>query len=146
MHYLKFAYILILLLQPVFNAFPDSVQSPEIIAGQGWGDVRLGASKKTIEKVLGKFHEIDPVGDVYFVDYSEEGIQLSFETKTNKVKAVFFYNKARRHEHLATFAGKTSKGVAWNSTEAEVIAAYGQPKEDYNGGFPVIWRRMVLKG
>jgi hypothetical protein len=111
-----------------------------------WGDVRLGASKKTIEKVLGNFPEIDPVGDVYFVDYSEKGIQLSFATKTNKVNAIYFYNKQRRYEHFATFAGKTSKGINWNSTEAEVIEAYGHPKEDYSGGFPVIWRRMVFEG
>jgi hypothetical protein len=99
-----------------------------------------------IEKALGKFPEIDPVGDVYFVNYSEEGIQLSFVTKTNKVNAIFFYNKQRRKEHFATFAGKTSKGIDWNSTEAEVIEAYGQPKEDYSGGFPITCRRMVFEG
>src|SRR5262245_38946747 len=115
MHHLKFAYTLILLLQPVFTASPDNIQSPEIIAGQGWGDVRLEASKKAVEKVLGKFPEIDSVGDVYFVDYPEKGIQLSFKTKTNKVNAIYFYNKQLRYEHFATFAGKTSKGIDWNS-------------------------------
>jgi hypothetical protein len=72
----KIIYTLILLLQMVFTVYPDSIQSPNIIAGHGWGDVRLGASKKAIEKALGKFPEIDPVGDVYFVNYSEVGFQL----------------------------------------------------------------------
>src|SRR5262245_15276079 len=87
-----------LLLQMVFTIYPDSIQSPDIIAGQGWGDVRLGASKKAIEKALGQFPETDPVCDAYFVNYSEEVIQLSFATKTNKVNAIFFYSKQRRKD------------------------------------------------
>ena len=146
MQCLKLIYILILTFQPVFAVYSDRYQSPDIIAGQGWGDVRLGATKKAVEKVLGKFPEVDPVGDIYFVNYSEKGIQLSFTTKTNKVNAIFFYNKQRRYDHFVSFAGKTSKDIRWNSTEAEVIEAYGKPKENYSGMFPAIWRRMVFEG
>jgi hypothetical protein len=142
----KKIYILVLLLQLIFPVFAGSNQSPDIVAGQGWGAVRLDASKRTIEKALGKFPEIDPVGDVYFVEYADQGIQLSFATKTNKVVAIFFYNKQLRKDHFSTFAGKTSKGIDWNSTEAEVIEAYGKPKEDYSGGYSVMWRRMVYDG
>jgi hypothetical protein len=39
----------------------------------------------------------------------------------------------------------TSLNLAY-TIEAEVIEAYGQPKEDYSGGFPITCRRMVFEG
>ena len=78
--------------------------------------------------------------------FGEFANSIRFAESSHKVNAIFFYNKQRRKEHFATSAGKTSKGIDWNSTEAGVIEAYGQPKEDYSGGFPITWRRMIFEG
>jgi hypothetical protein len=118
----------------------------EIVAGKGWGEITLDAPRKIVDEELGKQSEARKYGDVYFVDYAAKGIQVSFSSKGNKVQAVYFFNKQRLYRHFASFQGKTSKGINWESSAEEVIKAYGEPVKDYEGDDAGPWRRLVFEG
>lgn len=119
-----------------------------IIAGKGWGKVSLGADRKTVDKLLGKFETDGRVyGDVYFIDYLSKGVQVSFSNKTHKVQAIYFYNKQLREQHFAVFKGKTEKGINWEATLEQVLSAYGTPLNHYSGdGFAGSWHRLEYEG
>ncbi len=120
---------------------------PSIIAGRGWGKIVIGASKNKVSAALGKGKIFAKYDDVYFVDYPEKGIQISFESDKNTVYAIFFYNKQRGSKRFASFKGKTSTGIDWNSSVKDVIKAYGKPLREYEGNKDNIkWRRLVFKG
>jgi len=117
-----------------------------IVAGVGWGPVTVNAERATVEKRLGKGEGSEGseyLDGVYFREYPDFGMQVSYTHKGNKVVAIFFYNKQHRYENMATAPVKTDKGIDWNATYKEVKKAYGKPKEDYHGDN---WRRVVFKG
>jgi hypothetical protein len=118
----------------------------EIVAGKGWGKITLGAPRQIVDEELGKQPAARQYGDVYFVDYPAKGIQVSFSSKGNKVHAIYFYNKQRLYRHFASFQGKTSKGINWESSAEAVIKAYGEPVNDYEGDDGGPWRRLVFEG
>ena len=117
-----------------------------IVAGKGWGKVQVDAKRKDVEAILGKgegsegFKALD---GVYFREYPEMGVQVSYTHKEDKVVAIFFYNKQHRYENMAMSPVKTDRGIDWSATYKQVKKAYGKPKEDYGGKG---WRRVVFEG
>jgi hypothetical protein len=117
-----------------------------IVAGRGWGDVNVGAKRQSVERVLGTGEGDEGskyLDGVYFREYPQHGIQVSFTHKEDKVVAIFFYNKQHRYENLATASVKTDKGIDRSASPDQVKKAYGKPKENYSG---TGWRRMVFEG
>ena len=117
-----------------------------IVAGKGWGEVQVDAKRENVEAVLGKGEGREGskyLDGVYFREYPEMGIQVSYTHKEDRAVAIFFYNKQRRYENMATAPVKTDKGIDWSATYKEVKKAYGKPKEDYSGEG---WRRVVFEG
>ncbi len=82
----------------------DSTQ-PRIVAGEGWGAVRLGADLKAVDGSLGKGQVELKYSDVYFKDYVSKGVQASFNNATNRVVAIFFYTVSKTAKNLASFVG-----------------------------------------
>ena len=132
-----------------FGQNPEQKTEPLIVAGEGWGEVRLGAKRETVEAVLGKgvgreASPTDPtLGPVYFREYPENGVQVSYSHKEDKVEAIFFYNKQQGYEDLATAEVRTERGIDWGASPDEVKKAYGKPRKNYSGKS---WRRMVFEG
>lgn len=122
---------------------------PSIVAGRGWGEVRVGAKRERVEAVLGEGvgREADPADPslrrVYFREYPGKGVQVSYSHEGDKVEAIFFYNKQRGYEDLATAEVRTDRGIGWRASPDEVRRAYGKPKKDYRGRG---WRRMIFEG
>jgi hypothetical protein len=140
------ALIILLFSTAVFAQEAKSPQEDLIVAGKGWGNVRVDAQRKEVEKILSKGEGEEghtALEGVYFREYLDKGIQVSYTHKENKVDAVFFYNKARRYENMTTAPVKTDRQIGWNATYEEVKKAYGKPKEDYSGKG---WRRVVFEG
>ena len=83
----------------------------------------------------------------YLLNYASKGLQFSFLRSDDKVQAIIFYNKARRFEQFASFKGKTSVGIDWNSPVDQVIKTYGKPIDDISGkNSGGTYRRLVFKG
>lgn len=114
-----------------------------VVAGEGWGIVRLNATRTDIENALGKGKLRSKYNDVYFIDFEEIGVQVSFNNSDNRVKAIFFYNHQQLDENLEVFNGETDKGINWSSSEEDILRTYGKPKNDYSG---IGWRRLVFDG
>lgn len=125
----------------------ETAQENQLVAGKGLGIVSLNSTQKEIEKVLGKGQEKSKYYDVYFIDYAEKGIQISYNNNDKKAHAIFFYNKQKRYENFATPNIETDKKIDWTSTSEEVIKAYGKPEDQFkddNGGSE--WQRIVYEG
>jgi hypothetical protein len=124
----------------------DNAQ-PTIIAGEGWGALRIGATSKTVDAFLGDGQPDGKGSDVYFKDYSRKGVQVSFEKTSDTVHAIYFYNRQRGDEQFATFCGRTSNGVSWQSSVDEVKKNYGHPIAEFSGsGLGGPWQRLVFDG
>lgn len=120
--------------------------SDAIVAGVGWGTVSVNSDRTAVEERLGKGEGSEAseyLDGVYFREYPEFGIEVSYTHKGNKVVAIFFYNKQRRYEKMATAPVKTDKGVGWETTYKVLKRIYGKPKEDHHGDN---WRRVVYEG
>ena len=144
---LHIALYLLLLVGVSFAQQAKDKTRPVIVAGEGWGSVRLGAKRTDVESGLGKGENLEKYSDVYFVDYTELGLQVSFNNTDDRIHAIFFYNKQRRSEEFGFFVVETSKGIGWSSSEEEVIKAYGKPKNDFSGDDGGgTWRRLVFDG
>lgn len=118
---------------------------PILMTENGWGKVVVGAKRKVIESVLGKGeHDGRKYDDVYFVEYPQKGVQISYTNKTNKAYAIFIYYKnSTYYGDFVTPSVKTDKGITWNSSPDDIIEAYGKPPRDFSddtGGS--IWRRL----
>lgn len=138
--------ILLLAAVQIFGQSADQKSSP-IVAGKGWGNVAVGARRSEIERVLGKGKNLSKFADVYFLDFEEKGVQVSFTKSDDRAHAIFFYNGQRRDENFRAFDGITDKGITWKSSEEDVLAAYGTPKSDFGGPEPHgTWRRLVFDG
>lgn len=122
---------------------PNGNSKPIPITENGWGKVVIGADRKVIEKVLGKGHEGSKYEDVFFVEYPQKGVQISYASVSNKAYAIFFYNKQTYYGDFQTTPAATDKGITWNSSPEDVIEAYGKPPREFSdatGGS--IWRRL----
>lgn len=118
-----------------------------IVAGKGLGVISIGSGRSEVEKVIGDGENRSKYDNVYFVDYPAKGIQISYANRTDKVHAVFFYNKQARYENFEAADVKTDKGVSWTSSPKDVLKAYGKPKDhfkDDDGGRN--WQRIVFAG
>lgn len=133
-------------LNPSPNA-PCRNENQTVTVGQGWGSIQIGATRKTIEGVLGKGQEASRLSDVYFVNYPPKGIQISFRTDDDTVHAIFFYNGERTGPEVGVFCGQTEKNIGWQASANDVINAYGQPVQEFSsadGGY--VWQRLVFTG
>jgi hypothetical protein len=129
------------------SACVASPTSQKIVAGIGWGNVRLGSTVKEIQNVLGNGVEGDKFSDLYFKQYPPKGIEVSYENKSNRVHALFFYHEESLNEWQGDFCGETDKGVSWNSTVEDLRKVYGTPVKEYldqkDSG---AWGRIVYEG
>ena len=138
--------VLLLIISGLGLAQTKTETDPLIVAGRGWGDVHVGATRSAVEKVLGAGEGDEGskyLDGVYFREYPDKGVQVSFTHKENTVVAIFFYNKQHRYENLVTAPVKTDKGIDWSASPDQVKKAYGKPKANYSGSG---WRRMVFEG
>lgn len=116
---------------------------PKIIAGEGWGPVRLGAPSKAVDAFLGKGLRKSGNKDVYFKQYVPKGVEVSFDNSTDTVHAIFFYNGQRNDEQIGLFCGQTANGIGWQSSVEDVKHAYGKPTAEFSGTDSV---RLVFVG
>jgi hypothetical protein len=117
-----------------------------VVAGKGWGKIQVGASRTAVESVLGQGTGEEAnknLDGVYFREYDDKGIQVSFTNKDDKIVAIFFYNKQHRYERMAVAPVRTEKGIGWQSSYEDVKRAYGKAYGDYSQGD---WRRIVFDG
>lgn len=122
----------------------ESKIEPFLITEDGWGSVVVGAKRKAIEVVLGSGeHDGRRYGDVYFVEYPQRGVQISYTNKNDRAHAIFLYNKQTYYGDFVTPPVRTDKGITWSSSPDDVIKAYGEPPRDFAddaGG--KYWRRL----
>lgn len=140
-------FFLLLLCSFSFSQEQGDKNENNIVEGKGWGIVVINSTKKEVEKVIGKGEARSKYDDVYFIDYPNKGIQISYTNKDDKVYAIFFYNNQKRYEHFKTLDVKTDKGTSWTASPEEVINVYGNPKNHYKddeGG--KFWQRIVYEG
>lgn len=120
----------------------DEAQT-RVVAGVGWGAVRVGGNFKAVRAALGEAHLSEKFSDVHFVEYRTRGIELSVNNSDDTVHAIFFYNHQQDSGQFGVFCGHTDKGVNWKSTVEDVKGLYGQPSADFPGG---PWERLVFPG
>ena len=146
---MKIVFSLLLLLFLSVASFAQQTneqKTNDVVAGKGWGIVSLNAKKKDVEAVLGKGKDRSQYDDVYFIDYPEKGVQISYANKKDTVVTIYFYNKQKRYENFAVPSLKTDKGIDWNSSPDEVIKAYGKPKNNFKGDAGDDWQRIEYDG
>lgn len=140
-------FLMILFLSSSFAQQASEKTKPVIVAGEGWGAVRLNAKLVDVKAQLGKGRNRSEYDDVYFLDFESKGVQVSFRNTDNKVQAIFFYNGQRLDENFDVFDAGTDKGISWSSSEENVLKAYGKPKQDFGGtDSGGNWRRLVFDG
>ncbi len=103
-----------------------------IVAGFGFGAVRLGVSYKKVEASLGAGRRGSKHKDVYFVDYFAKGVQVSFASQNDTVHAIYFYNHQEDEPEFEPFCGDTEKGLNWQSSIEDAKKLYGQPLAEYS--------------
>jgi hypothetical protein len=124
----------------------DGAQS-KIVAGEGWGPVRIGAAAKAVDAFLGEAKSVRRYSNVHIKDYVTKGVQVSFENDSGTVHNVYFYNQQRDSPDFGVFCGQVDKGINWQSSVDDVKRAYGQPTAEYSGSYlGGSWRRLVFAG
>jgi hypothetical protein len=119
----------------------------EIIAGEGWGPVRIGAAYKTVGAFLGEGKSGKRYSHVHFEDYEAKGLQVSFDNDSNTVHSIYFYNGQRDDPQFTAFCGQIDKHVNWESTIDDVKKAFGKPAKEFSGtDFGGSWTRLVFDG
>ena len=104
-----------------------------IIAGKGWGEIKIGTTKNEVEEfLLSKGNVKAKYDDVYFVDYKNYGVQINYFLD-DTVNVIFLYNNMLGYEYLDEMPLKTNKKINWNSTLAQIKEAYGEPIKYYSG-------------
>lgn len=125
----------------------EDESQPTIVAGEGWGPVRIGAASKAVDAFLGDGQAGKRYSHVYFKDYPRKGIQVSFENTSDTIHAIYFYNGQRNGERIGAFCGHTNTGVNWRSSVDEVKKIYGHPDAEFSGAYSgVTWQRVVFDG
>ena len=119
-------------------------KAPIIVAGKGWGRVCIGNTQAVIDDFLGEGAKTVQNGDVFVVNYHDQGIRVSFAKTSQKAVSILFCDK---DSTFSSFQGRTAKGIDWDASPPDVIDAYGQPREDLSGANKgVRWRRLVFEG
>lgn len=95
-----------------------------IVAGAGVAACRIGADKQAAIAAFGT-PSIDPEVPGYLL-FPAAGVEVNLDEETGTVAALFFFF---RHEEYAHFTGSTDHGIGSDSTEADVLAAYGEPTQ-----------------
>ncbi|MGF6398333.1 hypothetical protein ABH905_001999 [Pseudomonas frederiksbergensis] len=116
---------------------------PFIVANKGIGRVQIGAHQEDIDLELIIGQNGPSLDDVYFKNYTYDGIQIPYTHKDKKAVAIHFYNKASGYKKFSTANVVTEKGIDWSSSVNMVITAYGEPKADHIIGH---LRRVVFDG
>lgn len=111
----------------------------------GQGVFRHGIRRKDIEAVVGEGDVDSSFDDVYFVEYPAAGVQVSYQKRKHTVHVIFLYNNASRYEKFIVPKVLTDKGISWDSTDEDVLIAYGKPLKDY-GDESKSWRRLEYPG
>jgi hypothetical protein len=125
---------------------PDEGQA-RIIAGEGWGPVRVGANYKTVDAFLGKGKSGKRYASVYFENYDAKGLQVSFDNANNSVRAIYFYNGERDSTEFAAFCGQVEREINWQSSVADLKKAFGKPVQEFSGtDTAATWTRLVFDG
>jgi hypothetical protein len=123
-----------------------SESQPRVVAGEGWGSVRLGSDLTVVQASLGTGQAGEKYSDSYFREFPKKGIEVLFE-KAGIVRAIFFYNGQQDVEGFGRFCGQTDKGIIWQSSPEEVKKLYGQPSDDFSGqDSGGTWERLVFAG
>ena len=124
----------------------DEKQS-RIIAEEGWGPVRVGASHEAVEAFLGKGKSGGRYSDVYFENYGAKGLEVSFNNVSNTVHAIYFYDGQRDKPEFAAFCGEVDKEITWQSSIGDVKKAFGTPIQEFSGtDIGGTWTRLAFDG
>lgn len=107
----------------------------------GLSPFKHGAVRTDIEELVGDGDEGSRFEDVYFVEYPKVGVQVSYSRSRNTVHVIFLYNRGLQDAPTVV----TDKGITWNSTEEDVLSAYGKPVKDYSDDSKS-WRRLEYPG
>jgi hypothetical protein len=134
-------------IEPLKADCKEDEAQPKIVAGEGWGLVRIGTASDTVDAFLGKGQMGRRYSDVYFKDYLAKGIQVWFGNTSNTVHHTYFYNHQRDSMEFGVFCGAVDKGISWRSSAEEVKKIYGQPTAEFSGtDSGGTWKRLVFPG
>lgn len=112
----------------------------------GEGVFKVGTKRSDLEAVIGDGEAGSKYDDVYFVEYPKVGVQVSYKNGTDTVHVIFLYNGPQaRYEDFIAPVVKTDKGIDWNSTDKDVLKAYGKPSKDFSDDRKT-WRRLEYPG
>lgn len=143
--------VLLLLCLSVTQQFAQRLNNPAgsnrvptgsgIVAGIGWGNVRIGSSRAEVESVLGKpefFENSSFPPNESYGSYYTKGVVVVYKTQNLRVINLRFIGDGQLYgsgpANFGSCQGTPDKGLAWRSSMAAVIAAYGAPvkREAYN--------------
>ena len=108
----------------VFSQSPNT--SEWLMTENGWGDVKIGQSVDQVDEILGKPTRQSPVGDMIFADYAWSSVLFVYVSDTHRLGAIYFDNRTTLKDKNALLF-RTDAGISWNSTEDDVVRAYGTP-------------------
>lgn len=149
---MKKLYYLFLVLLLVFTsamglyAQPNDPRAPvpsgsAIVAGRGWGSVRIGSTREEVEAGFGKpeyFEDSSFPPNESYGSYYKKGVMVVYQTQGLRVIHLRFIGDgllyASGSVSFGSFQGQPDKGLAWKTSVVEVIRAYGTPlkREAYN--------------
>jgi len=119
----------------------------KIVAGEGWGPVRIGAASRTVDAFLGEGQSERKYSHVFYKDYPLTGIQVAFENNSATAHNIYFYNGQADMPEFGVFCGEVDRGINWQSSVDDVKKAYGQPTAEFSGTyFGVNSKRLVFDG
>ncbi len=108
-----------------------------IIADQGAGPLRLGATRSAIEAAFGRPDEFqdEKVGifQIYQANYYAQGVEVEYDPSTNAATKILLFGVTGEGGAFAKyrlFPGATDRGVRWGASPADVMRAYGKPVEE----------------
>jgi len=133
--------------EPLRADCQEDIAQPKIVAGEGWGPVRIGAASKTVDAFLGDGKSGRKYSQVFFKGYPLKGIQVSFDNDSGIVHSIYFYNGQRENPEFAVFCGPVYKEINWKSSVDDVKKAFGKPAAEFSGtDVGGTWTRLVLDG
>ena len=97
--------------------------------GVGVGHVRFGMSKEEVIKHLGQPDKMEDLGyGAERMDYiASRGLNFGLDTTTG-VNYIKCYSKEYPdYSHVATFVGRTKRGVVMGASRNQIITVYGEP-------------------
>jgi hypothetical protein len=112
-----------------------------IVAGRGWGSVRIGSTREEVEAGFGKpeyFENSSFPPNESYGSYYKKGVVVVYQTQGLRVIHLRFIGDGLLYASgsviFGSFQGQPDKGLAWKTSVAEVTRAYGAPlkREAYN--------------